>query len=140
MDYTYYRIEEETMQKIVSFLILFLLLGAGIAQSQSAFEIGDSVLAFWEPNKLYYVGTIVERDSTVKGGAYRIIFADGDQAVVPTAKIRELNITEGSIVLAMWSDKRFYPGTVAKIVGSALFIHFDDGDKGWTSWAGIAIK
>lgn len=46
----------------------------------------------------------------------------------------------GDTVFALWSDKRYYPGTIQKITGMAVYIQFDDGDKGWTSFAGLARK
>ena len=71
---------------------------SSLTAKSDGIEIGDRVLAYWKRTKLYYVGTAVEYDSSVKGGAYRIIFEDGDQAVVPYALIRSMNIKKGSKV------------------------------------------
>jgi hypothetical protein len=100
------------------------------------FSIGDTVFAFWQGSGHYHIGTIVESTS----GMYRVVFADGDQGMIPENKIMNADLDEGLKVLAMWTDKRFYPGTIQKIAGLAAYIHFDDGDKGWTSLAGIARK
>lgn len=105
-------------------------------QAMAAPTPGSTVLAWWAQGEAWFVGTVVEP----QGGGFLVVFEDGDQAVVPAARIKALDIRVGSPVLALWSDKKFYPGTVARIVGRALYIHFDDGDKGWTSWAGIAVK
>jgi hypothetical protein len=37
----------------------------------------------------------------------------------------------GDRVLAPWEPSWLYPGTVAEAEGEELFVHFDDGDKGW---------
>jgi hypothetical protein len=125
----------------IAFIAALIVFSAGVqASAQTRLGIGAMCLAYWEPNDYYFVGTVVEDSSETGGGGYRVIFADGDQAVVPAALVKRLDIGVGSKVYAMWSDKRFYSGTVARIVGGALFIEFDDGDKGWTSWAGIAVK
>jgi len=75
-----------------------------------------------------------------KDEKYYVVFADGDQAWVESPKIKKLDLKEGLKVMAKWSNGSFYPGTIAKIVSGACYIHFDDGDKGWTSLAGIALK
>ncbi|MEK6795117.1 MAG: hypothetical protein AABZ39_10090 [Spirochaetota bacterium] len=110
----------------------------GSILSAQSFSVGQEVMAYWEKAKLYYVGTVVEIDSTVKGGGYRIVFADNDSGVIPSARVRTLKLDAGTKVLARWSDGKMYPGTIAKVVGRAYFINFDDGDKGWVSIAGIA--
>jgi hypothetical protein len=100
------------------------------------YNIGDSVFAFWKASGLYHLGTVVE----VGSGQYHIVFEDGDQGAVSENELMRPDLNVGSQVIAMWTDKKFYPGTVQKIVGRALFVHFDDGDRGWTSFAGIAKK
>ncbi len=126
------------MNKIFA-LFFICIISASITFSKD-YKIGETVLAYWEPSKLYFIGTLATVDNSVKGGGYLVIFEDGDQAVVPTSLIKPMDLKEGNKILAMWKDKKFYPGVINKIVGRALFIHFDDGDKGWTSWSGIAVK
>ena len=119
---------------------MFHLYNFCFISSANEYKTGESVLAYWEATKLYYVGTIATVDNTIKGGGCLVIFEDGDQAIIPSSLIKPIDVREGKQVLAMWKDKKFYPGVINKIVGRALFIYFDDGDKGWTSWAGIAVK
>ena len=126
--------------KYVTFIALVLTLAAGTAQAQAAPKPGDMCLAYWEETGFYYVGTLIGEDTAAKEGGLLVVFADGDQAVVPLDKVKTLTIKAGSEVQALWSDHEFYPGKVAKILGGALYIEFDDGDKGWTSWAGIAVE
>jgi hypothetical protein len=121
-------------------IVLLIVLAAGVqASAQAKLAVGSICLAYWEPNGYYFVATVVEESPEAKD-SYRVIFADGDQAVVPAARVRPLDVGVGAKVWAKWSDGRFYSGTVARLTGWALFIEFDDGDKGWTSWAGIAVK
>lgn len=98
--------------------------------------LGEDVLAWWEPNQVYFAGTVVEeaKDSLL------IVFADGDNAVVARNRVKPFDIKLGSPVMAKWTDGKYYPGEVDNIVGRALHIAFDDGDERWTSWAGIAVR
>lgn len=97
-------------------------------------DVGDTVFAWWEPNGIYFVGTVVEEE----GARSLVVFEDGAQAWVNSNQVKPMDIAQGSKVYARWTDGRYYPGVVGRIVGRALFIQYDDGDEGWTSWAGIA--
>ena len=100
------------------------------------FQVGDTVLAHWVQGDAYFVGTIVED----KDSDFLIVFEDGDTANVKKGRVRENNIKAGSKVLARWKDGEYYRAKVAKIIGRALYIHYDDGTKGWAPWAWIAVK
>jgi hypothetical protein len=117
----------------ISGLVLLTLTFSAFAQV----KIGDTVLGYWAETKAYYVGTVVGTDESITGGGYLVIFRDGDRAILSPQQIKPMTLVVGSKVMAMWSDKRFYPGVINKIVGEALYILFDDGDKGWT---GIAVE
>src|SRR5687767_5123044 len=101
-----------------------------------AAEVGDTVLALWAPDRLYFVGTVVEKTDA----GYRVVFEDGDQAVVAADNVRRFDLKAGSAVMARWTDKRMYPGKIAKVTGRAFYIHYDDGDKGWVPWGFVAVK
>lgn len=101
-----------------------------------AVDVGDSVLAYWAPANAYFIGTAVEKAD----GGYRIVFEDGDTAVVPEDKIRKNDVKVGSAVIARWSDGKYYPGKIAKVVGRAFYVHYDDGDKGWAPVGWISVK
>ncbi|HVX10783.1 MAG TPA: hypothetical protein VHC22_06350 [Pirellulales bacterium] len=101
-----------------------------------AVEIGDSVLAVWDADNVYFVGTAVEKAE----GGFRIIFEDGETKVVAENQIRKNDLEVGSKVFARWADGRFYPGKIAKAVGRVFYIHYDDGDKGWAPLSWIAVK
>ncbi len=121
-------------------MLRYLMLSVTLLMTTSAMaadlEVGDSVLALWAPADAYFVGTVVEKSTT----GYSIVFEDGDTATVAAAQVRKNDIKVDSKVLARWKDGSYYPGTVAKVVGRALYIHYDDGDKGWAPWSWIAVK
>lgn len=99
-------------------------------------KVGDSVLAHWEQGDAYFVATIVED----KESDFFVVFEDGDTASVKKTLIRKNDIKAGSKVVARWKNGQYYRATVGKIVGRALYIHYDDGSKGWAPWAWIAVK
>ena len=103
---------------------------------QENYMIGDTVLAYWQPSDAYFVGTAVEKVDT----GFVILFEDGDEAAVPTAKIRRCDLNVGSAVIARWNDGEFYTGTIAQVVGRAFYIHYDDGDKRWVPLSWIAVQ
>ena len=107
-----------------------------VPSSAQAVEVGDTVLAFFEPANAYFIGTAVEKAD----GGFRIVFEDGDTAIVPAGKIRKKDIKVGTAVIAKWTDGKYYPGKVAKVVGRAFYIHYDDGDKGWAPWSWVGVK
>ena len=42
-------------------------------------------------------------------------------------------------MIALWTDGKRYRGKVAKVVGRAFYIHYEDGDKGWVPWGWISM-
>ena len=124
--------QEELLKRFFAMLMCFVAVPA-VAQEV---EVGDTVLAHWEQANAYFVGTAVEEH----GSSLLIVFEDGDIAEVSKLKIFKNDITVGSRVIARWKGGRYYPGIVARIVGRALYIHYDDGDKGWAPWSGVAVS
>jgi hypothetical protein len=122
------------MLRTVPLLVVALMI---VAQSSVlAVEVGDTVLALWAPDNVYFIGTAVEKAE----GGFRILFEDGATAVVAEDKIRKNDLEVGSKVIARWADGRFYHAKIAKVVGRAFFIHYDDGDKGWAPFSWIGVK
>ena len=122
------------MYRTVTLIAALFLVASPIAAAD--FEVGDSVLAHWEQGDAYFVGTIVED----KKSEFLIVFEDGDTAPVAKTRVRKNNIKAGSKVIAKWKDGEYYRAKVARIVGRALYIHYDDGTKGWAPWSWIAVK
>ena len=120
------------MKRFFAVLTFFIAVPA-VAQEV---EVGDTVLAHWAQANAYFVGTAVEEHGT----SFLIVFEDGDTAVVSKLKIFKNDITVGSRVIARWKDDGYYPGIVTRIVGRALYIQYDDGDKGWAPWSGVAVS
>ena len=117
-------------------LMFACLVAAAFPAVAADVQVGDRVLAHWEQGNAYFVATAVEQ----KGTRFLVVFEDGDTAVVSRTKIRKNDIEVGSRVIARWRDGRYYQGRVARTVGRALYIHYDDGDKGWAPWSWIAVK
>ena len=114
---------------------------AGLVPEARAFQaeepkVGAHVLALWEPDNVYFVGTVAEK----KGTGYLVVFEDGDTATLPASKIRANDIKAGSKVTARWDDGKYYAGTVSKVAGRALSIKYADGDERWVPWSWIAVS
>ena len=121
------------------FKSMWFALGLVVALWQApaqAVEVGDSVLAYWEPGKAYFIGTVVEN----RGDSYQVVFEDGDTAIVSAKKIRPHDLKVGRSVIARWEDGESYRGKIAQVVGRAYYIHYSDGDKGWAPWSWIAVE
>ena len=99
-------------------------------------KVGDWVLAHWASADAYFVGTAAEE----REEGFVVVFEDGDINVVDRARVRRNELGRGSRVFARWSDRRYYPGRIEKIVGRALYINYDDGDRRWVPWSGIAVR
>jgi hypothetical protein len=101
------------------------------------YNLGESVFAYWRSTGLFHLGTVVDTNSS----GYHVVFEDGDQAEsLADSDLKPADLFVGKKVLAMWTDRSLYPGTIAKVCGRAFFIHFDDGDRAWVSMMGIALK
>ena len=122
------------MNRIILTLVSLATLCASVVAEEV--KVGDSVLAYWARGGAYFVGTAVEES----GPGYLIVFEDGDTSVVSKTKIRKNDIKVGSRVISRWKDGKYYEARVTKIVGRALHVHYDDGDKGWVRWSCIAVK
>lgn len=89
------------------------------------YSIGDRVLGQWEP-EWFYPGVIV---GTSPEGL-TIQFDDGDRTLLSADKLRPLNIRIASRIYCRWQGgPAYYPGTITAITGSAIEIHYDDGDR-----------
>ena len=121
------------LRKMTPLCFCLLFLAPSVS---TAVDVGDTVLAYWKPAEVYFVGTVVEE----KEGGFLIVFEDGDAGVVEKAKVRAYDIEVGTVVYVRWEDGKFYPGKVAKTVGRALYVNYDDGDKGWAPLSAIAVE
>jgi hypothetical protein len=93
-------------------------------------NVGDRVLAVWPVEQNWWYPGVVCAASE----GYEIQYDDGDRGVVEVEQIRPLDIRVGSRVYGRWQGGgAYYPGRVAEVVGHALHIHYDDGDREWSS-------
>jgi hypothetical protein len=101
------------------------------------YNVGDSVLAYWHSTGLFHMGTIVDSNSS----GYVVVLELGDLVdSLADSDLRTTHIEVGKKVLAMWTDGRLHPGTLAKVCGRAFYIHFNDGSNAWAPMMGIALK
>jgi len=93
-------------------------------------KVGDKVWAQWKPND-WYPGKAAKACPT----GFHIEFDDGDKADVAVSMIavdsapKKEAVKVGTRVLGLWTDKKFYPGTIAKLADGKYDVDFDDGDS-----------
>src|SRR5262249_53077754 len=74
----------------------------------------------------------VDKSSAV---GLRVTFDDGAEADLPAGLIavdrapRKADVPVGARVIALWTDDRWYPGSVGQVAGGKYSIRFDDGDE-----------
>ena len=91
--------------------------------------IGARVLARWEAD-WFYPGVVVN----VSGSDCEIQFDDGDRGMAPGVDVRPINLQVGQSVFGNWNGSgAYYPGKISEIVGFALKIDYNDGDKETTT-------
>ena len=87
-------------------------------------QASDKILATWSDG--WYPGTVTGRVA----GNFRVIFDDGDQAVVPPSGVRPLDWTKGTRLQCNWLGRGiYYWGVVSELSESKLSINYDDGDR-----------
>jgi hypothetical protein len=96
------------------------------------FEMGQRVFGRWQRGALFYPGRLVRVD----GERINIDYDDGGKETTMISYVRLTPfalgepLQAGQRVLAFWPPgPHFYPGTIDKMMGSSVRIHFDDGDK-----------
>ena len=105
------------------------------ANRPSSWEVGDRVLAPWEPQFLY-AGTLRE----VRDGEAHVGFDDGDSGWVPLSEVRPLQVEIEQFVLCRKEmGNLFYPATVEDVSGETVHVRFDDGGAEWTTVAAVRL-
>jgi hypothetical protein len=93
-------------------------------------KAGDKVWAQWRPND-WYPGKVTKATEV----GLHVQFDDGDEADLPPSLVapdkapQKNEAKAGTRVLALWTDDKFYPGTVTKVADDKFDIKFDDGDE-----------
>lgn len=97
---------------------------------------GSRCLVRWSGDSFWYPATV----DAVKDGLYHVAYDDGDAEWRMENHIRGLGIKVGDVVFGNWLGKgRYYRGKIAEIKDRRIFIHYDDGDREWTSVARIRL-
>lgn len=110
--------EINMLRKSIFAFLIVILSAAALAQSS------EKVLARWSDG--WYVGTIIQKI----GDRYKVIFDDGDEAVVPQAGIRPIDWSAGTRLQCNFKGGgRYFWGRIVQKSGSRVVIDYDDGDK-----------
>jgi hypothetical protein len=100
------------------------------------FTVGERVLACWY-DLFWYPGVIL----SAEGKRVHIAFDDGDQALVTSDQIRELDISVGDRVFCRWKGgPQYFPGEVTEKDGERIHVRYDDGDEEWTSIRMVRVE
>jgi hypothetical protein len=98
----------------------------------SRFQVGDEVLAPWSGDGFLYPAVLVELGEK-KG---HVAFLDGDNTSLEPSSLRQGVIGPGLLVQVNWKGRgTYYGGMVTKRLGQAVFVHYEDGSKEWTTTA-----
>ncbi len=116
------------MKRMLVFGLLLGLLAVGTLAADEG-EWSEWVAAQWKDGS-WYLGKVAGQTSD---GKYKINYADGDKWVVREDQIikipARMNLKVGDKVMAAWSNKRFYPGSVRSVTAAGAVIAWDDGDQ-----------
>ncbi len=97
---------------------------------------GKHVLTKWSGDGYWYPARI----GGERNGMYLILYDDGDKEYRLEKYIQELNFREGDVVFGNWQSKgRYFRGTIKEKKGDRIFIHYDDGDKEWTTISKVRV-
>jgi hypothetical protein len=103
----------------------------------SNFQIGDEVMAPWANDGFLYPAVLVG----LEGAAAHVAYLDGDEADVPVAALQQGALGPGLAVNVNWKGRRtYYNGVVRRRVHQALFVDYEDGDRGWTTVAQCRVR
>jgi hypothetical protein len=117
------------MRKVLFVVALGALVFSCRPAAGQAPKAGDTVWAQWRPNAWYHGKAAKAADVGL-----HIDFDDGDKADVPVSLValdrapKKRDVQVGTRTLALWTDGRYYPGTVTEITAKGEYqIQFDDG-------------
>lgn len=92
---------------------------------------GATGMAAYRGEGFLYAAVVTERQAD---GRLTVVYADGDSETIDASGFKPDRLGVGTRVEArIRAWPRFFPGHVARRIGHALFIEFDDGDRQWTS-------
>jgi hypothetical protein len=96
------------------------------------FQSGDEVLAPWLDDGFLYPAVLV----ALEGDQAHVAYLDGDEADIAASSLSQSMFGPGLVVHVNWKGRRaYYPGVIQRRLGMAVFMHYDDGTKGWATIA-----
>jgi hypothetical protein len=95
------------------------------------------VLATWMDDGFLYPGIVVRlADKTA-----HVAYLDGDEADVDLADVRHGAIGLELPVSVNFKGKgNYYPGAVKERVGQAVYVVYEDGDRGWATMGQVRVR
>jgi hypothetical protein len=111
-----------------------------------SFGVGDEVMAPWADDGYLYPAIIVSvADAIAQGEVVQqlhVAYLDGDEGdVAANSVLRGAELSIGASVSVNWKGKgTYFEGVVKQRVGRAYFVHYEDGDKGWTTIAQVRME
>ena len=107
-----------------------MLFGVSDITAQTRWAVGDRCLANWSADEFWYPGTIIE----VEGKSYHIHFDDEGREWLTADSLTVEDLRIGDVVQARWMvGTVYYRGKIADRIKDVIHIHYDDGDKEWTT-------
>jgi hypothetical protein len=99
-------------------------------------KAGDRALVKWSQDDFWYPATIQQID----GERLFVRFDDGDKEWTVPDHVMEIDIDVGDRVYGRWqAGQYYYPGKVAEKREEEIYIHYDDGDKEWTTISMVRV-
>lgn len=89
------------------------------------------MIAQWPAEESWwYPAVIVAAD----GGTFEVVYEDGDRSPLTAAQLRPFSMSVGQRVYGNWrGGGSYYPGRISEVVGEAIHIQYDDGDREWST-------
>ena len=95
------------------------------------------MLAPWGGDGFLYPAVIVD----VHAASVHVAYLDGDEADVPLGALRQGVLGPGVKVNVNWKGRRtYFNGTIQKRINQAVFVDFEDGDRGWSTLAQCRVR
>lgn len=96
----------------------------------SDIKVGDEVLAPWMNDGFFYPAIVV----ALQGDSAHVAYMDGDEGDVSLGTIRRGVLGVGMSTQVNWKGQgTYYQGTIQQRIGQAIYMNYEDGDKGWTT-------
>lgn len=100
-------------------------------------NVGEHCIVKWSGDGYGYPGTIKH----IKDGLYLVYYDDGDREWRLEKYLKNERIQPGDIVFGNWKSRgKYYRGRIARRNGQKIFIHYDDGDKEWTTISKVKVR